>query len=231
MSQVSLRAEPGRVSGSSEARRIRAGGQVPAIVYGKGMEPVSVSVDARELHNALHTEAGSNALINLDIEGSDTMLTMARVIEKHPFRSEYRHIDFVAISLDETTTVEVHIDFQGTPVGVREGGVFSPRRTAVTVECLVTAIPSSIELDVSGVEIGGSLRVEDLPELEGVTYMDELDAVVMSVTTPAAEIEEPVVEEEDLELEEGEEPAEGEADETADAEAESADEQEGGNAE
>jgi len=231
MSQVSLRAEPGRVSGSSEARRIRAGGQVPAIVYGKGMEPVSVSVDARELHNALHTEAGSNALINLDIEGSDTMLTMARVIEKHPFRSEYRHIDFVAISLDETTTAEVHIDFKGTPVGVREGGVFSPRRTAVTVECLVTAIPSSIELDVSGVEIGGSLRVEDLPELEGVTYMDELDAVVMSVTTPAAEIEEPVVEEEDLELEEGEEPAEGEADETADAEAESADEQEGGNAE
>ena len=231
MSQVSLRAEPGRVSGSSEARRIRAGGQVPAIVYGKGMEPVSVSVDARELHNALHTEAGANALINLDIDGSDTMLTMARVIEKHPFRSEYRHIDFVAISLDETTTVEVHIDFQGTPVGVREGGVFSPRRTSITVECLVTAIPSSIELDVSDVEIGGSLRVEDLPELEGVTYIDELDAVVMSVTTPAAEIEEPVVEEEDLELEEGEEPVEGEADETADAEAEAADEEEGGDAE
>lgn len=224
MSQVSLRAEPGRVSGSREARRIRAGGQVPAIVYGKGTEPVSLSIDARDLHNALHTEAGSNALINLDIEGSDTLLTMARVIERHPFRSEYRHVDFVTISLDETTTVEVHIDFQGTPVGVREGGVFSPRRTTVTVECLVTAIPSSITLDVSGVEIGGSLRIEDLPVLEGVTYIDELDAVVMSVTTPAAEIEEPVVEEEDLELEEGEEPVDGEADETAEDEEEAEDE-------
>jgi large subunit ribosomal protein L25 len=221
MSEVSLRAEPGRTSGSSEARRIRAGGQVPAIVYGKGIDPVSVSVDARELHNALHTEAGSNALINLEIDGSKTILTMARAIERHPFRSEYRHVDFVMISLDETTTVEVHIDFLGTPVGVREGGVFSPRRTTVTVECLVTAIPSSIELDVSGVEIGGSLRIEDLPDLEGVTYIDELDAVVMSVTTPAAEIEEPVVgEDEDLELEEGEEPVEGEDDETAESEEE-----------
>jgi large subunit ribosomal protein L25 len=220
MSEVSLRAEPGRKSGSREARRIRSGGQIPAIVYGKGIEPVSVSVDARELHNALHTEAGSNALINLEIEGSDTMLTMARMIERHPFRSEYRHVDFVTITLDETTTVEVHIDFHGTPIGVREGGVFSPRRTSVTVECLVTAIPSSIELDVSGVEIGGSLRIEDLPELEGVTYIDELDAVVMSVTTPAAEIEEPVVEDEELELAEGEEPAEGEADETARADQE-----------
>ncbi len=145
MSQVDLRAESGRVSGSREARRIRRLGKVPAIVYGKDLEPVTVSVDARELHNALHTEAGANALINLEIEGGETVLTLARVIERHPFRSEYRHVDFVKVSLDETTTVEVTIDFQGTPIGVREGGVFSPRRTAVTVECLVTAIPSSIE--------------------------------------------------------------------------------------
>lgn len=220
MSEVSLRAEPGRASGSRESRRIRKTGMVPAIVYGKDIEPVKVAVNARELHNVLHTEAGSNALINLEIEGSDTLLTMARVIERHPFRSEYRHVDFVTISLDETTTVEVHIDFQGTPAGVREGGVFSPRRTTVTVECLVTAIPSSVELDVSEVEIGGSLRIEDLPDLEGVTYIDEPDAVVMSVTTPAAEIEEPELEEEELEFEEGEEPVEGEADEAAEAEGE-----------
>ena len=220
MSQVSLRAEPGRTAGSRESRRIRRTGLVPAIVYGKEIEPLKVAVDARELYNALHTDAGSNALINLEIDGSDTLLTMARVIERHPYRSEYRHVDFVTISLDETTTVEVHIEFEGTPIGVREGGVFSPRRTTVTVECLVTAIPDSIELDVSGVEIGGSLRIEDLPQLDGVTYMDELDAVVMSVTTPAAEIEEPEVEDEGLELEEGEEPVEGEADEAAEDEGE-----------
>ena len=208
MSQVSLRAEAGRASGSREARRIRRTGNVPAIVYGNGTDPVSVTVDAHDLQVALHTDAGSNALINLDIEGGDTLLTMARVIEKHPFRDEYRHIDFVTISIDEKLTVEVAIDFQGSPIGVLEGGVFSPRRTHVIVETLATAIPSSIGLDISDVEIGGSLRISDLAELEGVTYTEDPEAVIMSVTTPAAEIvEEP---EEDLELAEGEEPEEGE---------------------
>ncbi len=101
------------------------------------------------------------------------------------------------------------LSFEGTPIGVREGGVFSPRRTHVQIEVLPTAIPSSIELDVSEVEIGGSLRIEDLPELEDIVYLEELDAVVMSVTVPAAEIEEPEVELED-EFAEGEEPVEGE---------------------
>ena len=222
MSQVSLRAEAGRASGSREARRIRRTGNVPAIVYGNGTDPVSVTVDAHDLQVALHTDAGSNALINLDIEGGDTLLTMARVIEKHPFRDEYRHIDFVAISIDEKLTVEVAIDFQGSPIGVLEGGVFSPRRTHVIVETLATAIPSSIGLDISNVEIGGSLRISDLAELEGVTYTEDPEAVIMSVTTPAAEIvEEP---EEDLELAEGEEPEEGEEGEEGEGEADTGDE-------
>jgi large subunit ribosomal protein L25 len=215
MSEVSLRARPGRVSGSRESRRIRRTGNVPAIVYGKGIDPIPVSVDAHDLHLALHTEAGSNALINLEIDGGDTLLTLARVIERHPYRSEYRHIDFVTVSLDETLTVEVVLDFQGTPVGVREGGVFSPRRTHVMVETLATTIPSSIALDISEVAIGESLRIADLPEMEGVTYTEDPEAVIMSVTTPAAEIvEEPEVDEE-LELAEGEEAVEGEGDEAA----------------
>ena len=222
MSQVSLRAEAGRASGSREARRIRRTGNVPAIVYGKGTDPVSVTVDAHDLQVALHTDAGSNALINLDIEGGDTLLTMARVIEKHPFRNEYRHIDFVTISIDEKLTVEVAIDFQGSPIGVLEGGVFSPRRTHVIVETLATAIPSSIGLDISNVEIGGSLRISDLAKVEGVTYIEDPEAVIMSVTTPAAEIvEEP---EEDLELAEGEEPVEGEEGEEGEGEADTGDE-------
>ncbi len=220
MSQVSLRAEAGRVAGSREARRIRRTGNVPAVVYGKGIDSVSVSVDAHDLQVALHTEAGANALINLEIVGRDPILTMARVIDRHPFRNEYNHIDFVTISLDETITVEVAIDFQGSPVGVREGGVFSPRRTSVEVETLADSIPASIPLDISEVEIGESLRIADLPQIEGVAYTEEFEAVVMSVTTPAAEIEEPEPEEEELELAEGEEAVEGEADEAEAEEAE-----------
>ena len=219
MSQVSLRAQAGRTPGSRESRRVRRQGLVPAVVYGKEIDPVPVAVDAHDLQLALHTEAGSNAIINLEIEGGDTLTTMARVIERHPFRNEYRHVDFVTVDLSQKVIAEVNLHFEGTPVGVKEGGVFSPRRTTVQIEVLPTEIPAFIELDVSGVEMGGSLRIEDLPELEDVTYMEELDAVIMSVTAPAAEIEE---EEPELlegeELEEGEEGVEGEAEEGAEAE-------------
>jgi large subunit ribosomal protein L25 len=213
MPEVSLRAQTGRSTGSRDSRRVRKTGSVPAIVYGKGTEPVSIAVDAHDLHVVLHTEAGANALINLEIEGGATLLTMARVIERHPFRNEYRHIDFVTVSLDEIVTAEVAIHFDGTPIGVINGGVFSPQRTHVVIEALPTAIPSAIVLDVSDVEIGDSLRIADLPVIEGVTYAEDPEAVVMSVTTLAAEVVEEPEEElegEGEELAEGEEPAEGE---------------------
>ena len=140
---------------------------------------------------------------------------MARVIERHPFRNEYRHIDFVTVDLSQKVTAEVALNFEGTPVGVREGGVFSPRRTHVQIEVLPTEIPPAIDLDVSEVEVGGSLRIEDLPELENITYLEEPDAVVMSVTVPAAEIEEPVAVEGEELLDEDGEPIEGEEGEEA----------------
>ncbi|MGA7096877.1 MAG: 50S ribosomal protein L25, partial [Acidimicrobiia bacterium] len=185
--------------------------------------------DAHDLQVALHTEAGSNALINLEIEGGDTLLTMARVIERHPYRSEYRHVDFVTVSLDETIQAEVAIHFVGTPVGVREGGVFSPRRTHVLVETLANAIPSGVELDVSDIEVGGSLRIADLPKLDGVEYVEDPEGVVMSVTTPAAEIVEEPEEVEGLEGLEGEEIGEGEeSDEGAEGASEDESEDESG---
>lgn len=213
MEQVSLRVRSGRKSGSRESRRVRRQGQVPAVVYGPDVDPIPVAVDSHDLHLALHTEAGTNAIINLEIEDGDTLTTMARVIERHPFRNEYRHVDFVTVDLSKKVHAEVALHFEGTPVGVIEGGVFSPRRTHVLVEVLPTEIPAYIELDVSEVGIGSSLRIEDLPELENIVYLEEPDGVVMSVTVPAAEIEEPEPEEVELlegeELEEGEEPEEG----------------------
>jgi len=230
MEQVSLRAQAGRKPGSRESRRVRRQGQVPAVVYGADVkQPIPVAVDSHDLHVALHTEAGSNAIITLEIEDGDTLTTMARVIERHPFRNEYRHVDFVTVDLSNKVHAEVALHFEGTPIGVKEGGVFSPRRTHVLIEVLPTEIPSFIELDVSDVEVGGSLRIEDLPELEGIEYLEEADGVVMSVTVPAAEIEEPEPEEGELlegeELEEGEEPEEG-AEEAEDASEEAAEDNE-----
>lgn len=218
MSQVSLRAEAGRSPGSRESRRIRRSGRVPAIVYGKGVkEPVPVAVDAHALQMALHTEAGANAIISLEVEGEDSLTTMARVIERHPFKNQYRHVDFVTIDLTEKVTAEVAIQFEGTPIGVREGGVLSPRRTHVLIEVLPTEIPGSIQLDVSEVNLNESLRIEDLPEVEGVEYLEDANAVVMSVTVPAAEVEEEPQIDED-EMEDGEESVEGEGEEAAESE-------------
>jgi len=226
MEQVSLRAHTGRIPGSRHSRRLRREGKIPAIVYGRDMEPINIAVEERELYGVLHTEAGLNALINIQIEGQEEILTLAREIERHPFRREYRHVDFQKVSLTETVTADVPIHFEGEPIGVEEGGVFSPRRTSVHIEALVTQIPGYIEMDISGVDIGESLRVTDLPVMEGVTYLEDPDSVLMSVTLPAAEIEEPepeLAEGEELEeeLAEGEEP---EGEETAEGGESGADE-------
>lgn len=229
MEQVSLRARTGRTPGSRASRRLRREGQVPAVVYGREMEPLHIAVDGRELYGVLHTDAGLNALITLEVDdGKDEILTMARIVERHPFRTEYRHVDFQKIALTETITTEIPIHFEGEPVGVREGeGVFSPARTSVEIEALVTQIPSHVELDINDLEVGDALRIADLPEIDGVTYLEDAEYVVVSVTYPAAEIEEPEPEvaegEEEGVVPEGEEAAEGE-EESAEGEEESAEE-------
>jgi len=219
--QITLRAHAGRETGSAASRRIRNSGEVPAIVYGAGLdEPLLIRVDRRELRNALTTDAGLNALINLDIDGTEH-LTLARQLDKHPFRTEIRHVDFVKLSLTDTIVTDVVLDFIGTPLAAEEGGVLSTPISSVSIEVLATKIPSLIEVDVSEMTMTDSLRISDLPELEGVTYLDDAERTVATIVIPRALIEE---DEEELgegeELEEGEEPALVGEDEDADGESE-----------
>ncbi len=211
MAEITLRAQAGRRPGSRESRRLRRAGLVPAIVYGRDLEPIPVAVDHHDVYVALHTEAGLNVLINLEIEGREPVLTMARELDRHPFRNQIRHIDFVQVSLTETVTTEVAVHPVGEAAGVKEGGILSMVRSLVEIEALPTAIPPAIEVDVSELRIGDALRVADLPEIEGVTYLEDPDEVVVSITAPAvAEVAE-VEEEELVEGEEAEAAAEGEA--------------------
>lgn len=207
--QITLRAQKGRETGSAASRRIRNEGNVPAIVYGADLdEPVLVTVNRRELRAALTTEAGTNALINLDIEGTE-QLALARQIDKHPYRTEIRHVDFVTVSLTDTIVTDVVLDFIGTPVATEEGGVLSTPISSVSIEVLATRIPSAIEVDVSEMTMTDSIRVSDLPEMEGVTYLDDPEQTVATIVIPRAMIEEEEGEElaEGEELEEGAEPA------------------------
>ena len=211
MSDTTLKAEIRTALGSAESRRLRRRGGVPATVYGRESTPQSVFVDSRELHAALHTEAGLNAVITLTV-GGDEVTTLAREIQRHPLRGDITHLDFVRISLTETVSAEVGIDFDGVPVGVRDdGGIVETIRSTVNLQALPTAIPSSIALDISELTIGDVLRVADLPEIEGVEYTDDPEAGLVTVSVPAAVISEEVEDE----LLEGEEGVEGEEDSEA----------------
>lgn len=190
MEQVTLRGEIGRAHGSRSSRRLRRDGRVPAIVYGHGLEARPVAVDRRDLYAALHTEAGLNALINLQVEDGE-YLTVAREVQRHPVRGDITHLDFIRISLDESIEAEVPVEFTGIPVGVREAkGIIETVHASVVVSCLPTAIPSHVPFDISDLRVGDSLRVADLPELPGVVYVTDPDQLLLMVAVPAAALAE-----------------------------------------
>jgi large subunit ribosomal protein L25 len=180
---------------------VRAIGKVPAVVYGKGSDPRHVAVDHHDLSVAFHSAAGLNVLINLEIDGEEGVPTLVKDIDRHPFRNQIRHVDFIRVSLTEKVRAEVSLHFVGTPIGVREGGILSPIRNSIEIEALPAEIPPAIEVDVSALAVNDDLRVSDLAPIEGVTIMEDPDEMIVTVAVPAVEVEEPV----EVEVEEGEE--------------------------
>ncbi|HKX74574.1 MAG TPA: 50S ribosomal protein L25 [Acidimicrobiia bacterium] len=207
MAQITLSAETGRALGTRSARRLRATGMVPAVVYGQGGEPQHVAVNHHDLTVAFHGEGGSRALINLEIDGGTAIPTLIKAIDRHPFRNLIRHVDFLQVSLSETVETEVTVHFIGTPAGAREGGILTPALHTVRIEALPTQIPPAVEIDVSELEINDGLRVADLPELEGVTYLEDPETLLVTLSPPTVEVE-PEPTEEELEEAAGEEAGE-----------------------
>lgn len=211
MSEVTLQAETGRNTGSRPSRRLRRRGMVPATLYGQGAEAVSVAVNARDLRNVLATDAGVNAVINLEL-GEETHTSLARQLQRHPTKGDILHLDFVKISLTDRVEAVVAVELIGEPAGVREmGGIIETVTNTVSVHTLVTAIPESIQVDISGLEVGDLIRVADLPALEGVEYLDDPDLPIVVIHLPSLAEEEPV--DEDEAEEDESEDAEGAEDE------------------
>jgi large subunit ribosomal protein L25 len=168
------------------------------------MEPVSVMVDHHDLTTAFHGVAGTHVVINLEIDGAAGVPTLVRSIDRHPVRNQIRHIDLLRVSLSEKVTATVALHFEGLALGVKAGGILTPARNEVHVEALPTDVPAFISVDVTALEIGDTMRVSELPEVEGITYLDPPEEGVVGVTVPAVEKEPEVPE---AEAEEGEEAA------------------------
>ena len=207
MAELTLSAELREGRGKGPARKLRASGKVPAVMYGRGIESVALAVDGRELGHTLSTEAGANVLIDLRVDGN-THLTLARSIERDPIRGTILHLDFLKIARDQTITVDVPVHLEGESQGVKEGGVLEHHLWQLHVECLPGDVPERINFDISNMVIGDTLRVGDLRAPQGVTILTAEDEVVVSCVVPQVlVVEEPVAEEA---LAEGEEAPEGE---------------------
>ena len=216
MSEVQLRAEVGRAKGSRASNRLRGEDKVPGVVYGHGSEPVAVAVARRELRAALTTDAGMNALINLEVDGG-TQLTIVKDLQRDPVRSAVTHVDFIIVSRDEVVTVEVPIVLEGEAEQVvKNDGTLEQQLFSLTISATPGSIPNDIIVDVSAMTIGDSVRVGDLPLPAGVsTEVDPEEPVVLAQVSQAAMEAEAL--DEAAEAEEGAEEGEGEAPEGADS--------------
>jgi large subunit ribosomal protein L25 len=214
-----LVAETREETGKGAARKLRAAGRVPAILYGHGMDPVALSVDSRELFHLLHTGAGANVLVDLVVDGTEH-LALPRDVQRDHIRGRFVHVDFLAVRRDEKIHVTIPLRIVGESPGVKAGGVLEHHLWELYVECLATDVPEAIDVDISGLEIGSGVRVSDLKVRSGVTILTSPEDSVVAVTQPQVAVEE----EEAAEAVEGE-VAEEEAEGATAEEAENAAEQ------
>ena len=191
MPEIDLVAEAGRATGSRSSGRLRAAGKIPGIIYGHGIEPVPVAVEGRALRAALNTEAGLNALLDLQVDGT-THLTVARDVPRDPVRGTVLHVDFQIVRRDEVISAEVPINLGGEAEGLhRADGVVDHQLFSLTVHATPGRIPNAIDVDITALAVGDTIRVGDVRLPEGVTT--DVDAEM-----PVVVGQPPQVSEEDL---------------------------------
>lgn len=204
MAQSTLNVLKRKRMGKSGAREIRKEGNVPAVLYGKGTEPISLVINPSELKTALSTEAGENTLLEIKLkegEANIPKLSLLREIQYDYLTDKPIHFDFQALDVKQKITVAVPVHIEGRAKGVKEGGILEEILREISVECLPTNIPNSFSIDVTELEVGHSIHVSTLEIEEGVTILHEPEDTIVTVLAPKVE-EEPV--EEEIEGEEGE---------------------------
>jgi large subunit ribosomal protein L25 len=179
-----LKAEARSDTGKGAARKLRARGRVPGILYGHGMEPMLLHVSGQDLLHLFH-QSGSSVLIGLQVDGK-THLAIPREIQRDHIHGRFVHIDLLAVRRDEKITLAVEVRETGEAQGVREGGVIEHHLRDVEVACLPNDVPEFIEIDVTPLGVGDMLRVRDIVPPAGIEVLTDPETALISVITPAA---------------------------------------------
>jgi large subunit ribosomal protein L25 len=179
------RREPGN---KNAARRVRAGGKIPGVVYGAGKETASVAVDPRQVLRILHSESGHNTIFDLALD-NDRAKAMIVDWQFEPMKGRLLHVDLLRIAMDKKLTVTVPVVLKGEAEGVKtQGGILEQLLREVEIECLPADIPKSIEADVSHLVFGVELRVKDLAHNEKLKFLTEEDQMVAHITSVKEEV-------------------------------------------
>jgi len=205
MAQSTLNVIKRKRMGKSGAREIRKEGNIPAVLYGKGTETLSLVINPTELKEALSTDAGENTLLEIHIKDEEAeiqKLSLLREVQYDYLTNKPIHLDFQALDMKEKITVAVPVLIEGRAKGVKEGGILDEILREISVDCLPTNIPNSYIIDVTELEIGHSIHVNSLEIEEGVEILHELEDTIVTVVAPKVEVE-PVEEEVEGEGEEG----------------------------
>jgi large subunit ribosomal protein L25 len=190
MASAKLSAKPRDGKGKGDNHKLRAAGQVPAVVYGHNEPTRSVALDGHELELLFKRVHVENTIIELAIDGEKgPVKTLVREVQKHPARGNVLHVDFYQIHAGEMINIQVPLHFVGTPVGVKNGGMLQHTMDELDIRVSADAIPERIDVDVAALEIGESIHVSDLKIPSGVEVLDSDDRSVCSVTPPQAGIE------------------------------------------
>jgi large subunit ribosomal protein L25 len=197
MASATLSAEGRTDTGKGAARKLRASGRVPAVVYGHAREPQSLSLQTRELEKLLSQIATGSTVVELSLGGAITK-TLIREVQRHPFKKAILHVDFQELVAGEKVTVDVPLVYVGVPEGVRLSGALL-EQILHSIEILVDPanIPNHIDVDVTALAMGHSLHVRDIPVGAGIEVLTDEEATICAVVAPRAVVEEtPAVEEE-----------------------------------
>jgi large subunit ribosomal protein L25 len=174
------------------ARRVRASGKIPAVVYGAGQDSVAVTVDPRTITKILHSDSGHNTIFDLDITGTAVVKAMIVDWQHEPLKGALLHIDLKRIAMDKTMTVSVPVQLVGVPVGVKaQGGILEHVLREVEIECLPADIPSHLDVDVSALELNGAIHVSDLPHSGSIKFITDEGLTVAHVSAIREEVAEP----------------------------------------